>query len=194
VLLSLVALEKDVSRKHNWNSSRGFWEVFSHPRKHCRERLTIVMRLMGNYRMPYLFILTISFIYFLHNPSIPLPPFASIRVLLHPLTHSRLTALASPYTRASILHWYWSLPWLCLTLLPIWHCCQLLRWTMMLLATKTLPELFSLPQMLPSHVLTWLTLCSCRFISAFLRKLCLSPLDYIWTHSSKFPWLCVVPS
>ena len=39
------------------------------------------------------------------KPPIPLPfPFASIRVLLHPPTHSCLTALESPYAGASSLH------------------------------------------------------------------------------------------
>ena len=32
------------------------------------------------------------------------PPPAPMRVLSHPLTHSHLTALAYPYTRAFILH------------------------------------------------------------------------------------------
>ena len=36
--------------------------------------------------------------------SLSLLPFASMRVLLHPLTHSCLTALASPYAGASSLH------------------------------------------------------------------------------------------
>ena len=43
-----------------------------------------------------------------YKPLIPYPllplPFASMRVLLHPLTHSCLTALASPYAGASNLH------------------------------------------------------------------------------------------
>lgn len=40
-----------------------------------------------------------------HTPPIPSSlPFASMRVLLHPLTHSRLTAPASPYAGASKRH------------------------------------------------------------------------------------------
>jgi len=57
-----------------------------------------------------------------HKPLIPSllspVPFASRRVLLHLLTHSHLTALASPYARASSLHktkgvpshWCWTKP------------------------------------------------------------------------------------
>ena len=41
------------------------------------------------------------------SPQTPHPislPFVSMRLHLHPLTHSYFTALASPYTGASILH------------------------------------------------------------------------------------------
>jgi hypothetical protein len=59
------------------------------------------------------FLLIILFIYISND--IPLPgyssatplsplPFASMRVLLHPFTHSCLTALASPYAGASSCH------------------------------------------------------------------------------------------
>jgi hypothetical protein len=77
--------------------------------KYVRELYTLLRLIDILFYKSFSFWFTFQMIFPLNNylsTNLPIPsplsplPFASMRVLLHPLTHSCLTALASPYTGA----------------------------------------------------------------------------------------------